>query len=237
MIRTRPTLVLYARLPRAGAVKTRMQPFLRAREALELHQAMLEDSLRLLRWAAERAGARPVLAFSEAWEPEADGAPASLWRAAGGIDRLPQRGGPLGERLRNTLSDLRAAGEGEVVIFGSDSPTLPPVWLEAACEALSGRAGVVLGPALDGGYYLVGTGPGAAVPFEAIPWGTDRALLQTLRVLRSTGTRPALLPPWYDVDRPDDLGRVRRDLSAVPGFAPERTAAFIERLASTGRLR
>ncbi len=230
-------LVLYARIPRKGAVKTRMEALLDPEERLVLHLSLLEDSVRLLRLVADRAGARPVLAFSETWDPSGDPAAlGSLAQASRGMERLPQRGDDLGARLRNTFADLGRSGAGGAVIFGSDSPTLPPEWLESACEKVARGSGVVLGPALDGGYYLIGARTPPPGLFEGLSWGSGAVLESTLRGLLRLGRRPSLLPPWYDVDRPEDLRRVRRDAARWRGFGPDRTESFVLALEEGGRL-
>jgi rSAM/selenodomain-associated transferase 1 len=236
-VRTSTTaLVLYARVPRQGAVKTRLQEILSAREALSLHVALVEDSIALLRVVSARVGAQPMVAFSEPWDPAADPESPSLGPSCEGIELLPQRGSDLGGRLGQTFRDLTSAGRGSAVIFGSDSPTLPPEWLETACEAVGRGTDVVLGPAEDGGYYLVGARLPAPPIFDGISWGGDRVLGETLGALGRAATRGALLPPWYDVDRPEDLGRARRDIARVAGYEPERTAALLDALVESGRL-
>jgi len=231
-------LVLYARAPHAGRVKTRMLPWLDPGEALRLHLALLEDSLRLLRACAVAAGAAPFVSMSEPWEPEdADGC-AGIAEAARGMARLPQRGADLGERLQDTFRTLVTRGLGPVVVIGSDSPTLPPAHLTTALEALERRADAVLAPAEDGGYCLIGAARELPGMFEAIPWGTDRVLQATRTALDRCGARLVLLPSWYDVDLPRDLERLRLDLSAggPDEAAPRRTSAFVRALVRDGRL-
>jgi hypothetical protein len=229
-------LVLYARAPRRGAVKTRMVPPLDPDEALALHLALLEDSLALLRRATRRTGARPFVSFSEAWEPPGPGIPASLPRALEGIARLPQAGGDLGARLLATFGELLARGHPHVVILGSDTPTLPGERLDAALDLLRHGRDVVLGPAEDGGYYLIGAGRALPEIFQGIAWGTDKVMRQTLARLERAGARAALLPPWHDVDRPGDLERLRRELDASPPAEPRprRTASWLARRARAG---
>ena len=231
-------LVLYARAPRLGRVKTRMLPWLDPGEALRLHLALLEDSLRLLRVCAVAAGAAPFVSMSEPWEPEeADGC-AGIAAAAMGMARLPQSGWDLGERLRATFRTLLARRFGRIVVIGSDSPTLPPAHLTTALEALGRGADAVLGPAEDGGYCLVGAARELPGMFEGIPWGTDRVLQATRAALGRCGARVVLLPSWYDVDLPRDLERLRRDLAERPpcGAAPRGTSLFVEALVRDGRL-
>lgn len=230
-------LVLYARAPRLGIAKTRMLPWLEPFEALELHRALLEDSLGLLRRAAARAAALPFLALSEPWTSEADPEEAGLRAAAVGLTLLPQQGADLGERLLGTFRLLlEERGHSSVVIFGADSPTLPPDRFGSAYALLRSPHDLVLGPSEDGGYYLIGARRVTVELFAGIPWGTERAREATLRAASRAGRRIALLPPWYDVDRPEDLLRLRRDLSAPSPPRARRTAAFIEGLARAGRI-
>ncbi len=218
-----------------------MIPWLRPDEALRLHMSLVADSLGLLRVGAAAAAATPFVSFSEAWEPEGRPECADLARAAAGLARLPQSGADLGERLSGTFRSLFAGGFRRVVVIGADSPTLPPAFLTAAFERLQEDAEVVLGPVEDGGYYLVGARDPVPRMFEEIPWGTGRVMEATLAALDRCGVRPALLPCWYDVDRPADLERMRADFPPAPGpapaaFAPERTRAFIADLVRDGRL-
>ena len=223
---------------RAGQVKTRMIPWLGAREALRLHLALLEDSLRLLRAGAREAGAAPFVAFSENWEPGREPSLAPLAGAAVGLPRLPQSGGDLGERLCGTFERLMAEGYRRVAVIGSDSPTLPAAILRSAFEALRLDADVVLGPAEDGGYYLVGASRLVAEMFKGIPWGTPAVLDATLEAAGRAAARVFLLPRWYDVDVPEDLDRLRAE-PAGAGPAPplgERTREFAQGLVRDGRL-
>jgi rSAM/selenodomain-associated transferase 1 len=216
-----------------------MIPWLDDGEALHLHQALLEDSLRLLTAGALAAGAVPFLSLSEPWEPEGPDGHAGIAAAAAGIARLPQSGTVLGERLRGTFQTLFARAHRRVVVIGSDSPTLPAAILTSAFPALRRGGDVVLGPAEDGGYYLVGArAPLRVEMFEGIPWGTERVMNDTLAALDRSGTSAFLLPRWIDVDRPHDLEKVRRDLDSLRGDdpAPGRTRAFVEELVKNGRL-
>ena len=215
-----------------------MVPWLSEAEALRLHIALVEDSLRLLRAAAAESGATPFVSFSG--DPSRGGRKGAraLARAAAGMERIAQRGADLGARLLGTFRSLRARGFRRVVVIGSDSPTLPPAMLNQAFAALQQGGEVVLGPAEDGGYYLVGSTRVLPVMFEGIPWGTDRVLGATLQRLDRSGVRAVILPRWYDVDRPEDLERARRDLADWPSGvpAPESTRAFVRALVRDGRL-
>lgn len=229
-------LVLYARIPRVGQVKTRMAPRLSADEAMRLHVALLLDSLALLRAAAAEAGALPFLSFSEAWDPQ--GAPGhdELAAASRGVTLRPQGPGDLGRRLRETFRGLLAEGHSEVVVIGSDSPELPPRVVRSAFDELRRGVQVVLGPAADGGYYLVGSGNPVPGIFSGIPWGTGRVLEATLAALDRASARFSLLPRFHDVDEPADLDRLAASLSRPWPGAGRRTAEFVEALRLEGRL-
>jgi len=215
-----------------------MVPWLREEEALRLHAALLEDSLRLLRAGAADSGAVPFVSFSEAWNPGSRPGCEEIARAASGMMRIPQRGADLGERLEKTFRTLIDREFRRVVVIGSDSPTLPVSILKGAFAALQKDGDVVLGPAEDGGYYLIGATRPVPRMFEKIPWGTEAVMQATLAALDRSGARAVILSPWHDVDRPHDLERVRRDLSRRPPDGPplRSTRAFVEGLVRDGRL-
>src|SRR5262249_38025920 len=141
--------VLFARVPRPGEVKTRLAAAVGQEAACELHRAFLLDTIELMHRASAKGVQRAVW-FSEPWEPDEE-----IESHLGGFVRGVQQGEDLGERMRACLSELLAAGWKRVVILGSDCPSLPQEILGMAVAALRDRE-VVLGPARDGGYYLVG---------------------------------------------------------------------------------
>ena len=101
-----------------------------------------------------------------------------------------------------------------MVVLGTDSPTLPPAYVEQAFAALD-NADVVLGPATDGGYYLVGCGGRVPPIFEGIAWGGPTVLAETIALLADPSWRLAVLPPWYDVDTADDWRMLCGHLAAL----------------------
>lgn len=230
-------LVLYARVPRPGTVKTRLLPLLTPAEAAALHRALLMDSMDILRSAA-RAGARAIVSWSEPWDPGRDDP--ELSEAARGFDHMLQPAGDLGTRLAATLREVlqatAAQGTGRVVIFGSDSPTLPARRLTAALGLLRDGTEAVLGPAEDGGFYLLGASRFVPGMLEGVAWGTASAFRDARRALQSAGLAVGLLPAWYDIDRPEDLERLWR--VARPGRRPARlrSARLLEELRRAGRL-
>ena len=123
---------------------------------------------------------------------------------------LPQRGSTLGERMREGARELLTLGFDPVVLIGSDLPTLPPAHVTSALGILMRRSEVlVLGPAEDGGYYLIGFGQSRPEFFEHIPWGTPLVLQRTREAAESLGIPVETVPRWYDVDSASDLRRVR----------------------------
>ena len=195
---TRATIAVMARPLVPGAVKTRLARTLGDEGALAVYERLLRGTLA----AAEQVRAVD-LALAEAPAADGSGAPAAAGTTAGLLtgrearwSRLRQRGVGLGERLANVFADLFTAGAPAVVIAGSDSPALPAEYLEQAVAELR-AGGVVLGPAADGGYYLVGTtretwaahGAALSALLAASPMSSARLLDHTLRALRSAGIR------------------------------------------------
>jgi rSAM/selenodomain-associated transferase 1 len=198
-------LALFAKWPAPGAAKTRLAPGGDPAWGARVAYAFLQDTIGRLAAVA----ARRVLAFAPA-ERETDVAAV----VAGRFDLVPQAEGDLGRRLAAFVGRQQAAGAGAVVLVGTDSPTLPAPYAEQAFAELE-RADGVLGPATDGGYYLIGCGPNGPPLFEGIAWGTGRVLAETVAALADARWRLAVLPPWYDVDTPDDWAMLCGHLAAL----------------------
>jgi rSAM/selenodomain-associated transferase 1 len=191
------TLIVFCREPLAGHTKTRLIPRLGAANAAELASAFIVDALAKCRTLAP--GQIVIAASAPHGAENSD----YLRRAARrfGAELVDQGGGSLGARMARALEPYRAGG---AVLLGTDTPSLPPRLL-ARSVALLRRAAVVIAPSLDGGYYLVGVrGPMPEI-FRAIVWGRSNVLSETVARLRRTGTRYALGPAWYDVDRSSDV--------------------------------
>ena len=190
-----PRVVLFTRWPEPGRAKTRLIPALGAEGASALHRRLTERAL-----DAMRGSGLPM-------EVRVTGAPLPRFRKwlGDGPALVDQGGGDLGERL------LRAA-DSPVILIGADIPDLSTACLQDAAAALR-DAPVVIGPAEDGGYYLLGLRTPMPFLFEAMPWGTDRVFAITAGRLAVRGVIPALLPALADLDRPEDLDR-------WPGLAP-----------------
>src|SRR5262249_40646109 len=131
-----------------------------------------------------------------------------------GYELTSQCTGDLGARMATFIAEQLRQGAEAVVLVGADSPTMPVAWVEQAfCELH--HADLVLGPALDGGYSLIGWGRGLRPIFEEVAWGTEQVLAQTIARLSDPGWRLALLPPWYDVDTPADWSLLCGHLAAL----------------------
>lgn len=140
------------------------------------------------------------------------------------VDVIAQRGDTLGERMARAFDDVFRLGIESVAIVGSDLPDLPARRVrEALSVTRANRDGVVLGPATDGGYYLIAMSRPHPELFDRIDWGTDRALAQTLDAARAAGVPVHLLDSWADVDRPEDVTRLA---NSAAGATAHRTRAW-----------
>jgi rSAM/selenodomain-associated transferase 1 len=198
-------LGLFAKEPRPGHVKTRLAAETSPGWAAEVAEAFLRDAV--LRLGG--VDARRVLAFAPA------GAEPYFTNVVGDRFALtPQAEGDLGRRLAMFFREQFAGGAGALVVVGSDSPTVPLTFVEEAFERLA-DADVVLGPATDGGYYLIGTSREVAGLFDDIAWGSSRVLCETVNRVASDGGRLAVLPPWYDVDTLNDWQMLRGHVAGL----------------------
>lgn len=196
-------VALLAKAPAPGRAKTRLSPPLTPEQAAGVAHALLGMTL-----------ASIVPAVPARWTLFLDGPADAPLRAAArehGVMIQPQGRGDLGARLAAACTALRARGATRVVAIGADSPTLDPARVREALAALD-HADVVLGPTVDGGYYLVGLRAAHPEIFRGIPWSTGAVLEATLARARGAGLTIRLLEPWYDVDGPEDLRRLRQDL-------------------------
>lgn len=195
-------VAILARAPRPGLAKTRLTPPLTAEAAARVARACLVETLHRF----PRASAVPFTLFLDG---ELDDALLDLARAAG-VAIAPQADGDLGARLVAAFRSLRARGAEAVVAMGADSPTLDPGRIGEAITALE-QCDLVLGPAEDGGYYLIGVRGDRDGLFEGIPWSTPRTLDATLARAGSLGLTTRLLAPHYDIDDAATLARAEAE--------------------------
>jgi rSAM/selenodomain-associated transferase 1 len=198
-------LGLFAKRPDPGRVKTRLAARASPEWAARVADAFLRDTVARL----GGIGDRRVLAFA----PD-DAHPFFAGLVGDRFALRPQAEGDLGRRLSTFIAGELEAGAGAVVVVGTDSPTLPPALVEQAFREL-GRADVVLGPATDGGYYLLGSAGRLPPLFDGVAWGGGRVLADTVARLADPGWRLAVLPPWYDVDTLDDWWALCGHLAAL----------------------
>ncbi len=193
-------LLIFARRPSPGRVKTRLTPFLSPLEAAELYDCMVRDLV--TRTATLKLDARFLL------YEDAERARAYFRELDEELLLLPQQGEGLGERLPNAFAEVFRRGYRTAAVIGTDSPDLPLSFIERAFERLeSGAADVVFGPTADGGYYLAAVTADQPELFREIPWSTDQVMTVSLQRAEAAGLRPSLLPRWYDLDEPSDLAR------------------------------
>ncbi|HEY6400097.1 MAG TPA: TIGR04282 family arsenosugar biosynthesis glycosyltransferase [Blastocatellia bacterium] len=201
-------LVVMAKAPRAGEVKTRLLGALSPEEAKGLYVAFLSDTFALMEDVREE---RENLALALCYTPEGDEEAFEEVEREGSL-MIPQRGENLGERLTNCFTDLFALGFESVVVIGADSPTLPGEFVFDAFECFGTDDDVVIGPTEDGGYYLVGMRKLHKRIFEDIPWSGAGALHATIERAREAELNMVLLPEWRDVDTPEDVEKLKREL-------------------------
>lgn len=192
-----PRLIVYAKVPRSGQVKTRIAAEIGNGRAAEIYRAMLSGFLARLRGLRRR------------WHMEIHFAPQDqesllVPEVPPGIPRVPQANGDLGARLTHSFAHAFQAGRDPVVIVGTDSPDLPVRFLQEALDQFATHD-VVVGPAKDGGYYLVGLRAPLAGLFEGIPWSSPEVCQATLRRALELGKTCYTTPEWSDVDTLQDL--------------------------------
>jgi len=195
-------LVIFAKAPQPGRVKTRLAPVLGESGAARLHARLVEEALRV---AAQARFARIELYCAPRMR---DPFFASLARRHG-VALRAQGEGDLGARMRRAFERVLRAADAAVLI-GTDCPGLRPADLRAAARALHDGADAVFSPAEDGGYALIGLRRVSGRLFTGIEWGSATVMSQTRARLRSLQWRWRELRTVWDVDRPEDYVRLRR---------------------------
>jgi rSAM/selenodomain-associated transferase 1 len=214
---TRCAIAVMAKAPAAGRSKTRLTPPLTPEQAAALSAAFLRDITQALARAARDRPIDPWVAYAPAGLAGAfDGIIADgteLLLADGATDVPPGVTG-FGRCLFHAIHALLAKGYGAACVLNSDSPTLPVrILCDAADILLAPGDRAVIGPAEDGGYYLLGVKAAHAHLFADIAWSTDRVAETTRERARQAGLDLVELPRWYDVDDAASLDRLRRDLA------------------------
>ncbi|MEF8795375.1 MAG: TIGR04282 family arsenosugar biosynthesis glycosyltransferase [Salinivenus sp.] len=213
-------LLVFAKVPRPGDVKTRLTPFLTPREAARLYDAFLRDALAL--YARLEANVRLYLA-----PPLPDD---GLGDVPDRISVHEQRGEGLGPRMAHAFEAAFRDGGDRVAVVGTDHPTLPLSHLRQGFEALDGEPAVCIGPSEDGGFYLLGMSAFYPQLFADMTYSHGDVFTDTLARIGATDAELTVLPQWYDVDTPEALARMIADLRETDVDAP-RTRRAVERLA------
>ena len=225
-------LVIFAKAPIPGEVKTRLCPPLTPDEAATLHGSFVLDMLERTKLAV----ATLQLPFHRylACAPSSDLVFFKIMEERQGVRLLDQVGEDLGQRMHRTSVDLFAKGYKQVIIVGTDVPTLPlSVYQEAF--AMLDSSDVVLGPALDGGYYLIGLKQPAEQLFTGVPWSTDQVLAVTQQQAKTVGLSVGLTTEWRDMDTIADLRALITECRE-DNMKPKQDRTFSMRTAGTLQL-
>lgn len=203
-------LLVFAKVPRPGHVKTRLTPLLTPAEAARLYTAFLRDALRQYERldAAVRLYVAPPL-------PEG-----GLVGVPDGISVHEQVGKGLGERMKNAFREGFEAGDEQLIVVGTDHPTLPSAFLDRGFEALSGASSISIGPSVDGGFYLLGMNDPYPVLFDDMTYSHENVFSETVARAGHTDAAVTVLPEWYDVDTPRALRRLLGALERSDVEAP-----------------
>lgn len=203
-----PVILVFAKAPVPGRVKTRLAPLLSPTQAAELHSSFVEDVLTRLSGFAHLAHVElHTDVLTEAWRDFP-------------FQRALQSEGDLGDRMLAAIEKAFSAGHPQVLIVGTDSPNLPTEYLQ---EILSSEADVTLGPTEDGGYYAISLRRAHRHMFDGVAWSTEQTLAQTVHASERMGLSVALGRPWFDVDGPADLQRLASQ------SVPPKTEAWLKK--------
>lgn len=199
-----------AKVPEAGKVKTRLQPFLSAEKCAEFAENLLHDAIE----KASRSRSQLIIAYSPTGQSK-------FFNQFSKYDFIltPQKGADLGEKMFNALDFAFRQNIDSVLMIGTDSPTFPAKFIESAFGFVE-NSDVVLGESEDGGYYLIGLKKLKKEIFENVEWSSEKTFQQTVENIEKCGLRLSFLPKWFDVDLPEDFERLKKDLTENPYSAP-----------------
>jgi rSAM/selenodomain-associated transferase 1 len=210
-------ILLFVKSPAGGTVKSRLSRAIDEETAVTLYRNFVLDLLDTLKTGG--------YALRICFYPPDAGAAVSHWLGKDYV-YMPQRGKDLGERMMNAFTDAFSEGFSRALLIGSDLPDLTNAVIQEAFA--SGGNDAVIGPAFDGGYYLIGFKNTTFLPeiFEGISWGTANVYERTMEIFQRHNYKVHVLPGWRDVDRPEDLrALVERNMDTE--FAESRTMVFL----------
>ncbi|PPL04330.1 TIGR04282 family arsenosugar biosynthesis glycosyltransferase [Parapedobacter indicus] len=185
-------LIIFAKRPVYGKVKTRLAVSIGPAAALEIYRQLLNHTLDI----ATKVEVEKIIFYSDETAPDN--------RTVSGFRSTTQHGVDLGERMKNAFADVFRQGYAKAVIVGADCPAIDETIVAAAFDTLDKRD-VVIGPAYDGGYYLLGMKRVHPMLFENIPWSTATVFEKTVAICKNDELSYSLLPPLPDVDEEKDL--------------------------------
>jgi rSAM/selenodomain-associated transferase 1 len=225
-------LVIFAKAPIPGEVKTRLCPPLTPDEAATLHGSFVLDMLERSKTAVAKL--KLPLDRYLACTPSSTFVFFKIMEERQGVKLIDQTGADLGSRMSQTFETMFARGYTRGLIVGTDVPSLPLDHYRQALAQLETHD-LVLGPAIDGGYYLIGLKRTVPDLFVGIPWSTERVLGKTQEKASTLGLKTALLPPWRDVDTIEDL-QALIESSTLDAKKPKNEQSFSSRTAGTLQL-
>jgi uncharacterized protein len=213
-----PAVIVFAREPIAGQTKTRLIPAIGAEDCARLADAFIKDAMQ----KAAAAGGRALVIAGSSPGPIADSEYFRRLARSFSAELVDQGKGDLGQRMARVLAPY--AQPPGAVLFGTDIPTLPALYIRQNMYALR-RKPVVIAPTLDGGYYLVGVSGTVPNIFSGIDWGTDKVMEQSLERIRELRIDYERGPWWVDIDLPGDLELLAVELRrGGPGTRGRRAA-------------
>lgn len=198
-------LIVFAKVPAPNRVKTRLTTLITPEESAALYEAFLKDAVDS--YLSLHVDVRLYFGPSDA------AIPAVLQPAGATVHR--QKGDGLGARMAAAFAESFVAGYKQLVIIGTDHPTLPEAFIEQSFLALEESRAISIGPSEDGGYYLLGMNSFYPQVFENMRYSHDQVFNQTLERAEATDAEIHIMPKWYDVDGPDALIRLVRDLETA----------------------
>lgn len=208
-----------AKVPLAGNVKTRLLPVLSPDDCAAFAGNLLADAVE------KAADQQNKLIISYA--PEGRTGYFDDLSERHDLILIPQKGTDLGEKMFNAFDFAFSLRLDSAVMIGTDSPTFPAAYFGRSHAFLENGADAVLGKTLDGGFYLIGLRVLKRGIFEKVDWSSAETFDQTATNIKNLGLKLALIPEWFDVDRPADLERLKKDLTEDPELAPQ-TARWLK---------
>jgi rSAM/selenodomain-associated transferase 1 len=206
------TIVIMTKVPQAGKVKTRLQPFLTAQQSAEISICFLQDTEQKARAVTQNL----IIAFSPIEKKNLL------------IDILQtnpiligQKGENLGERMFHAFEFAFSLNSDAVVMIGTDSPTFPAEFVERAFTLLETKSDAVLGKTDDGGFYLIGLRKAYKRIFENVEWSSPKTFEQTKQNIENLSLNLREIPVWYDVDTPEDFVKLEKELADNRQLAPK----------------